>query len=178
MLKITVIFLLAGCIALTAADQSAAPAHGNVPSAGSIKELLAVTEAHKLVDGTMSQMEALMQNAFRDATKGQPPSPETQKMVDQSRSEMMAIMRDELAWDKLEPIYIQIYEQSLTQEEVNGMVAFYKTPLGRAVIKKMPVVVQTTMTEMQKRMGPMMQRMQQKQRELLTQIETDKKGKR
>lgn len=176
MLKITVFFFLASGMALTAADQSATPANGNAPSAASIKELLAVTEAHKLVDSTMSQMEALMQNTFRDVSKGQPPSPESQKMIDQSRNEMMAILRDELAWDKLEPMYIQIYQQSLTQEEVSGMVAFYKTPLGQAVIKKMPGVMQTTMSEMQKRMGPMMRRMQQKQRELMAQIQADKKG--
>ena len=97
-------------------------------------------------------------------------------MIDQSRNEMMAILRDELAWDKLEPMYIQIYQQSLTQEEVSGMVAFYKTPLGQAVIKKMPGVMQTTMSEMQKRMGPLLRRMQQKQRELMAQIQADKKG--
>ncbi len=177
MLKTIVVFLLASSMAVSAADPATASANGSVPSDVSIKQLLAVTEAHKLVERMMSQMDMLMQNALREATKGQPPSPEAQKIVDRNRAEMVAIMRDELAWDKLEPMYIQIYQKSLTQEEVTGMVAFYQTSLGQAVIKKMPVIVQNTMAEMQKKMGPMMQRMQQKQQELVAQIASEKNQK-
>ena len=57
MLKITSIFLLAGTMVLAAADNAA------IPSEASIRELLSVTDARKLVDGMMSQMDAIMQNA-------------------------------------------------------------------------------------------------------------------
>lgn len=174
MRKTILILFLAGATILNAADN--AGLGGGTPSEASIRELLVVTDARKLVDGMMAQMDMLMQNAAHEATKGEPISPNAQKMMDRGRGEMVSIMRDELSWDKLEPMYIQIYQKSLTQEEVTGMVAFYKTPLGQAVIKKMPVVVQNTMAEMQKKVGPIMQRVQQKQQELVAQIQAENKS--
>ncbi len=167
---------MASCLTLRAADNSAAN-KGTTPSEDSIRQLLAATDARKLVDGMMSQMDMIMQNAVREATKGQTISPETQKNVERDRGEMLAVMRDELSWEKLEPMYIQIYQRSLTQEEVTGMVVFYKTQLGQAVIKKMPLVMQNAMAEMQKRMGPIMQRMQVKQQEMIAQVEAENKAK-
>ena len=44
--------------------------------------------------------------------------------------------------------------------EIDGMIAFYKTPAGQAVIKKMPALMQQIMAEMPAMMGPLMQKMQ------------------
>jgi hypothetical protein len=37
------------------------------------------------------------------------------------------------------------YEQNFTLEELSGLLAFYKTPAGRANLKKMPVVMDQAM---------------------------------
>jgi hypothetical protein len=29
-------------------------------------------------------------------------------------------MREEMTWDKLRPLYVQIYQKSFTQEEIDG----------------------------------------------------------
>ena len=50
------------------------------------------------------------------------------------------------------------------------MLAFYKTPTGRALIKKMPVVMQKSMTEMQKRMVPLMEKLHKIQQEALGEL--------
>jgi len=70
-------------------------------------------------------------------------------------------MRKELSWEQMEPMYLEIYQKSFTQEEVDGLLSFYKSPAGVASIKKMPVVMQETVVTMQQRMGPMMARVQQ-----------------
>ena len=43
---------------------------------------------------------------------------------------------------------------------IQGMLAFYRTPAGQAVIEKMPLVMQNTMQAVQERMGAMMPAMQ------------------
>jgi hypothetical protein len=55
-----------------------------------------------------------------------------------------------LTWKKLEPQYIRLYQESFTEEEVAGMLSFYRTPAGQAVIDKMPVLMQRTMVDVQK----------------------------
>ncbi len=73
---------------------------------------------------------------------------------------------------------MRIYQKSFTQQEVDGMIGFYKTSSGQALINKMPVVLQNTLNEMQQMMAPMMQRMRQDQQAVLAEIkaESEKKG--
>src|SRR5712692_8883161 len=166
MLKRILILLSVSCSVVGAAD--------NAPSEASIKELLLVGNAHKLVDSMMAQMDSFMKNAMKQATQGQTVTPQIQKDIDKRQSEMMGILKEELAWEKLEPLYIRVYRQSFSQDEVNGLVTFYKTPTGQALINKMPVVMQNTFNELQQRMGPMMQRIQRMQQDVVAEIQAEK----
>ena len=83
---------------------------------------------------------------------------------------MIAMFKEEMSWETLEPLYIRIYRDSFTQPEVNGMLAFYGSPAGQTVIKKMPLVVQNTMTEMQKRMGPFLEKLIKMEEETIEQM--------
>ena len=52
-------------------------------------------------------------------------------------------------WDELLPIYLRTYRAAFTQDEIDGVIKFYKSPAGRAYVKKLPVVMQNLMGEMQ-----------------------------
>lgn len=143
-------------------------------SEASVKLLLEVAHARSLLDTTMAQMDAMMKNVLQAATDGQKVSPEVQRMFDRGRDEVVAMMKKEFTWDKIEPMYLRIYEKSLTQEEVNGMIAFYKTPAGQAVITKMPLIMQNSMAEVWQMMGRLMQRVQQMQKDLMAQVQAEK----
>ena len=54
---------------------------------------------------------------------------------------------------KLKPMFVQIYAELFTEEEINGIVSFYKSPAGKAMIEKMPQMMQRMMPMMQKLMG-------------------------
>jgi hypothetical protein len=87
----------------------------------------------------------------------------------------MALFKQELEWNRLEPLYIRVYQQSFTQQEIDGFISFYRTPVGQALVKKMPVVLQQTSNEMQSRMTPMMQRIQQMQQEVIAEIQAERR---
>ena len=74
----------------------------------------------------------------------------------------------------MEPIYLRIYQKSLTQQEVDGMITFYKTPAGKAVMDKMPVILQNSIEKMKQMMGPMMQRLQRMQQEVMAEMKKEK----
>ena len=146
------------------------------PSDASIKQLLEVSHVRTLVDAMIGQMDGIMKNAMAQATQGQQPTPDVQKEIDQVESEVKAQMKNVLDWSKLEPMYIRIYQKSFNQQEIDGMIAFYKTPTGQAVLNKMPLVLQNTMTEVQQMLQPMMQNLQQKQHEIAAKVQAKKKG--
>lgn len=147
-------FLLLCAVFLTTAANAA------TPSDASIDDLLTSMKVEKTLQAMFPSIDKVMQQSMTMATQGKKLSAKQQQFFDAATPKVMQVMRDELSWDKMRPLYVQIYRDSFTQEEVDGLTAFYKSPAGAAYIDKMPVVMQKTMTLMQARMGPMMAKMQ------------------
>lgn len=176
--RILPVLLCCGSIVLAGDNPSpTSPGPSSPPSEASIKQLLEVAQARKLVDSVMAQMDNLMLQSIAQATQGQKIPPKVQKEIDQQRGEMAAMMKDLLSWSKLEPLYMRVYQKTFSQQEVDGMIAFYKTPAGQAVIAKMPAVMQNTIEEMQQMMGPVMQKIQKTQQDVVAEMKAEGKNK-
>lgn len=107
---------------------------------------------------------------------GQDVTPKMQREIEQSREESKSIVKEMLNWSKLEPMYIRIYQKSFTQEDVDNLITMYQTPGGKALLAKMPAVMQNSMVEMQSMIQPMLERVQKKQEELVGKIQAEQKG--
>src|SRR6185369_11626358 len=116
--------MIAGCTLLVAFGSPvvamAAPVTEN-----SVKELMAVTQTQKLLDGVRGQFDALMESAIQQNLNGKTPNAKQQQAIDNMKKKMGAVMRGEMAWDKFEPMYLRVYQDAFTEEELNGMLAFY-----------------------------------------------------
>src|SRR3954453_23559250 len=97
------------------------------PTEASIKQLLEVSQAHKMIDTIMGQMDSMMNQMMQQVTQGQPVSPAVQKQIDGGRSDAVSMMKEMLDWSKLEPMYVRVYQKSFTQQEVNDLIAMYET---------------------------------------------------
>ena len=171
--RIAIVLALTWSIALPstfAADQR--------PTEGSINQLLEVTQVRKSLESTMAQMDALMKQATQQVTQGQKITPEVQKQIDKGRTEAMSMMKEILDWNKLEPMYVRIYQKSFNQQEIDSLIAMYKSPAGQMLLTKMPIVLENTMGEMQQLMQPVMQRIQRMQQDVVAQMQAErvKKG--
>jgi len=157
---------------------SATFGQSTVPSEASIKELLELTQqSRKVTDSVTAQINQLMNSAIEQVTKGEKLPPNAQNRVDQDKSEIAKMMHDILDYDKVLPMDVRIYQKSFTQAEVDGLVAFYKTPAGQALISKMPVVVENTFAEMRTMITPITQRIQQMQQSLMVEMQKEKEHK-
>ncbi len=47
--------------------------------------------------------------------------------------------------DDLNTLVVPIYEKNFTDHEIDAMLEFYRTPLGRSIISKLPTVMQESM---------------------------------
>lgn len=152
------------------------PVFAAAPSEESLKELLTVTNAKQLLESGLSRIDSAMQQALQRSLRGKKLEPADQKAIDDMRVRMVALMKQEMSWDIVEPMFIDVYKQSLTQDEVDGMLKFYKTDAGQAVIKKMPLVMRHTMQSVQKRMMEIMPKVQQIKAETLATIRENHKN--
>ena len=116
MLKRTLLILaLCGSAAFGAENASPGPsATGSPASEESIKQLLEVAQARKLIDSVMSQMDTLMLQTIQQATQGKEIPPKVQKEIDTQQAEVTRLMKELLDWSKLEPMYVRIYQKTFS----------------------------------------------------------------
>lgn len=104
--------------------------------------------------------------------KGRSLGPNEQRATGNLKSKMVALFQEVLAWEKLEPKYIRLYQDSFTDEEVAGMPSFYKTPAGQAVVHKMPTLMQKAMGEAQVTLRGLTPKTEKIQQDFLAEIKT------
>ncbi|MDB5816261.1 MAG: hypothetical protein JWN23_3378 [Rhodocyclales bacterium] len=131
------------------------------PNPESVDKLLSMMHTEKLLDSVLQNLDGVMKKSIDQSLQGQNVTEQGLKIADTYMQKVMIIMKDELSWAKMKPLYIQIYAESFSQEEIDGLIAFYASPAGQAYIDKLPLVTQKTMVLTQARMVPMMQRMQE-----------------
>lgn len=152
--------LLAGAAVVLSLGLAAPAAWSAPPSDASIETLLAVTQSEKLVEKSGADMEKYMLSGIQAGLNGRQPTEREQQFIDKVARESAAVIREELNWAAMRPLMVKIYQDTFTQEEVDGQIAFYRSPVGAAVIAKMPAVMDATMAAMQQRMGSIMPRLQ------------------
>jgi hypothetical protein len=148
----------------------AAAANNSPASDASIREMLELTNAQQMIAGMKGQMSAVMNTAVQNALKGQAITPERQAILDRMTAKMSAMVTDMLNWDTLLPIYLRTYRDSFTQDEIDGVNKFYKSAAGQAYVKKLPLVMQNVMREMQGVMKPAQEKMMAIQRETMQEL--------
>jgi hypothetical protein len=141
------------------------------PSQASIEKLLADTESDKILAAIQQQVDSMMQNTMQQAMQGAAASPDRQKILDDFKKKSMAAIDEQLDNDKLKSIYIQIYSENFSQDEVDQLVAFYESPTGKMFVAKMPLVAQKSMSLMQEKMVPVLQSIQRAANEMKTQLD-------
>ncbi len=75
-----------------------------------------------------------------------------------------------MTWSDLEPAMVKIYQDNFPQEDINGLIAFYKTPLGKTTIEKMPVVMQQSMAVGQNAMLKIMPELTEEMKDFGTEL--------
>jgi len=85
-------------------------------------------------------------------------SEEAARLFDAVQPRVNALLLEQLSWARLKPAFARIYGETFSQEEVDGLIAFYQGPVGTALIAKTPQLMQRSIQLMQERMAPMLQR--------------------
>lgn len=146
-------------VVLVAAAAVCAAAHAAPPTEASVNALLVAGKTEKVLDGFYTYVTSSMRQGMRAALKDKQLTEAQQKALDGIPTKYEQVMREELSWEKLRPMYVQIYQETFTQGEIDGLTAFYKSPTGAAYIDKMPVVMQKSQKMMQEHFAPLAARM-------------------
>lgn len=123
-------------------------------------ELLEVTESRKLIDQMIPQINTQMKTLFRQALGNQQLDEDLMVVFDRYSERMVEILKQQIRWETLEPSYIKIYTDVFTAEELRELIAFYETPLGQKMLKKMPEIMQASMAISQQQLKDILPQVQ------------------
>jgi uncharacterized protein len=149
---------------------SASAANNAPASDASIRAMLELTNAQQMIASMKRQMTAMMNAAMQNATRDQTVTPARQAILDRMAAKMSAVVTDMLNWDDLLPMYLRTFRAAFTQDEIDGVIKFYKSSAGKAYVKKLPVVMQNVMQEMPAFMKPVQEKMLVIQRESIQEL--------
>ena len=115
------------------------------------EELLQLTQG----DQMMKMMEPMMNGMLAQGDKDMPA--EQRAKAGEMQGKMMALVAVSLS--KAKPALAKVYADTYTEEEIDGILAFYKSPAGKALLQKMPEVMQRSMPAMMQMMGDLQPQM-------------------
>ena len=104
-----------------------------------VEEMLTLSK----VDSISKQMLANVPDRVKQAASRQmlvqtATTPEQKKITQWYLDQMGTIAQKGASWDAVHPKLVALYMQSFTEPELDGILAFYKTPSGKALIAKTP----------------------------------------
>jgi hypothetical protein len=128
--------------AMAAAPAAPAVAKAEPPTPESIERLLDLTQAHNSYDAMIGQVRQIDARILAQAAARNHLTPAQRATLTTQAEKLFAESQSNYAWDKIKPTYIRVYSASFSQEDVNTIIAFYESPVGRTFISKLTSSVQ------------------------------------
>jgi uncharacterized protein len=137
------------------------------------EQLLNAMHMKETMEQSFAMMKKIMPAQIEQMEKTRPVSEQakTSSSTTKQRTTMMDKTMDavaqEMSWDKVKEDYITVYAETFTEEELKGLVAFYKSPAGQALVKKQPEIMRRSMELSQKMMAKVMPQIQAMNKEMM-----------
>jgi hypothetical protein len=153
MKRFTLLLVLVLCLPLTVrADE----ASRRVKAQELVTLLRLDTLMQQMMDTVQKQTSAMALQSSRSAR-----TPQQQARLDDFNKKVFALIESRMGWQAMEPDILDLYARNFTDEELDAMLVFYKSPAGVAVIAKTPTITAQSSQMAMERMTKLMPELNQ-----------------
>ena len=128
--------------------------------AAKVKELFAVTHVDHSLDRMRSAMGQQVQATAKNAAGAERMTPEKKKIQQEYIDNSMKVVDQQFGWPVLEPAFTKLYMDSYSEADLDGILAFYKSPAGQDMLNKTPALSSGVMEIVHGHMGDFQPKMQ------------------
>lgn len=139
------------------------------PHRAAVEKLLSLTNQDQLINQALDQVKQLTLKQFQQFLPSET-TPGQQAIIEKHYNKMFEVVKAEMSWSKMKEDFIQIYISNFTEKEINEVIAFYETPIGKKFIEKTPVIMQQSTEISQKYTLNMMPKLQKIAEELVAEL--------
>mgnify|MGYP003582744797 FL=1 len=131
----------------------ALPATATPPDDARLQRLLELTNVERDYAQAVSQMGAMQRELLERALPADAP-PERRAQLQRLFEEQQVEMRRLLTWEKMLPVYLEVYRQTYEAEDIEAMIAFYETAAGQRMVERQPALLRNLMGAVARVMEP------------------------
>jgi uncharacterized protein len=103
------------------------------------QEMLTLMHLDRVMDQVMNNMMQQMSTMSKQLG-GNTVKPEDQAKLDEFQKKAFDLIQSQMGWKALEPDYVDIYAKNFTDEQLDAILVFYKSPAGVALVEKLPTL--------------------------------------
>lgn len=138
---------------------SAQDTGGRSPELAAAVELLALMDMETMVAGMQEQLHGMMRSQMQeqlDASSANADCPAVRRVVDAFAGDTARLIGQSLSGDAFVAEVAQVYVDVFTLEEIEAVADFYRTPVGRKMLERMPELMGRSMEISQRMVADMM----------------------
>jgi len=145
MKRLAVVLCLLLCLPLTARADDAT-------KRAKVEEMLDLLHLDRTLDQVMNLVKQEAIAASNAKLNHAGASADQKAHADAFQSQLFDFIQSNLGWKAMEPDYVKMYADNFTEEEIDAMITFYKSPAGASMIAKTPELTQQSTALVQKKM--------------------------
>lgn len=135
-----------------------------------IHEYFRLAKLDQLSEQMKQQVIDQMSSGMMDQIVGVTLSPDQEKTRQEFSDKIQQVVFSAVSWEKLEPEYTKIYADQYTEQQIDDILAFYKSPSGQAMVQKTPIILKQSSAVAQQHLEAVMPELQRLMKEEASKI--------
>src|SRR5579872_2211335 len=107
-----------------------------------------------------SQINQIVDSQLKNLGDGSPEDAEKRRSIaadiEDFQRRLLDLTAAHMSWQTMKPVYVAMYDETFTADELQPLVGFFKSPAGQAYVDKMPLLTGNTIKQMQQVVAGMM----------------------
>ncbi len=117
-----------------------------------VEELFKLMRLERALNQTMEIVMGQMKASAMQRLLGLNMPGELQQEVELLQREMGTVLDRHMGWNAIKADYLQIYGEAFSEEELDAILAFYRTPAGQALVERQPQMMERSAVVVQRKM--------------------------
>lgn len=110
-----------------------------------VEELFTVMQVSKMSNQIVAAVQKQMDSTMHSMPGMDQLTPDQSRVLNEYQTKIMALVNNSVSWKVLEPDMVDLYASTYSESEIEGILAFYKGPVGQAMLAKSPELTQKSM---------------------------------
>lgn len=102
-------------------------------------QLVLLLHADRMVQQAVDGIVKQVSDAAQSVT-GLNPTPANKARLDDFDGKISQMLDAQLGWKALQPVLTDLYAKTFTEQQLDAIITFYKTPAGAALVEKIPEI--------------------------------------